>query len=56
MELDKIGEVKDTLGAGAANELLGKGWILLDMKVVQLGNTERGLTAKAFYILGKKRS
>ena len=54
MELDKIGQVTETLSKNTANDLLGKGWVLLDAKVVQFGTAEGGMTGRACYILGKK--
>jgi len=54
MELDQIREVKDIFGTGVANELLRKGWILLDAKVVQVGNAESGMKGGVHYILGKR--
>ena len=53
MELDKIEEVTDTPSKVTANRLLGEGWVLLDVKVVQLGNREGERKGGAHYILGR---
>lgn len=53
MELDKIKEVKHIHSMDAANQLLEKGWVLSDAKVVQLGNAGGIMEDSQCYILGR---
>jgi len=53
MELDKIKQVTDIPSKNTANDLLEKGWVLLDAKVVQLANGKGRMGGGQRYILGR---
>jgi len=55
MRLEDIKQVVDVRSKATANDLLGKGWVLLDAKVVQLGNKEGVMQGGTMYILGEKQ-
>jgi len=55
MKLEKIEQVKKVVSDNAANDLLKRGWVLLDAKVVQWTKPEGGEGAGTIYILGKPR-
>lgn len=54
MDLEKIKEVTEDPTKEKANNLLGEGWILLDAKVVKLGNIEGDMKGGGHYILGRR--
>ena len=52
MELDKIKQVRYVSSSQEANGLLKEGWILLDAKVVEVGDAKGVKEAQTRYILG----
>jgi len=54
MELEKIKEVRHTANILEANRLLKEGWILLDAKVVEVGDAKGVKEAQTRYILGRR--
>jgi len=55
MSLENVKKVITIHEANRVNKLLDEGWVLLDAKVVQLGNRENVMTGGTVYILGKKK-
>jgi len=54
MELEKIKQVRYVCNSSEANGLLKEGWIVLDAKVVEVGDAKGVKEAGPRYILGRR--